>query len=77
MEEYLLPVQNNVVKVKDICDFTFAGPNSVIIPNSFNYTVRVLVELGFLSYFNRTLSPLFYYNFLFYLPYSLSLVYFS
>ena len=37
MEEYLLFVRANVANVKGICNFTFLGPNSVIISNSCDF----------------------------------------
>ena len=50
MEEHFFFVQNDVVNVKGVCNFTFAGSNSAIISDSCDYVgtqLFIAVEFSF------------------------------
>ena len=50
MEEQLLFLRKNVANVKGVSDFTFTGPNSAIITDSYDYVetqIYIMVQLYF------------------------------
>ena len=50
MEKYLPFVQSNVENVEGVCNFTFLGPKSAIISDSYDHKgtqICILIEFSF------------------------------